>query len=71
MTTTSFRWEQNGAGGEHGAATYFPGMSHEVTVTLPTFEQAHTLSMCIQAAIAQARWAARKGLLTDIGRIEP
>ena len=70
-TTKSMRWEQNGSGGEHGTATYFPGMSHEVTVTLPTFTQAHTLQECIQAAIAHHRWDARRGLLNEIGRIEP
>ena len=68
---TLFRWEQDGAGGEHGTATYFPGMSHEVTVTVATFEQAHTLSMCIQAAIAHHRWDARRELLKQIGGIEP
>lgn len=69
--TAIWRWEQDGAGGEHGTATYFPGKSHEVTLTVATFKEAHTLSMCIQAAIAQARWEARLGLLTQIGRIEP
>lgn len=71
MSKTTFRWGQDGAGGGHGKATYFPGVSHEVTVTLPTFEQAHTSQMCIQAAIAHHRWGARRELLTEISRIEP
>lgn len=71
MSKTTFRWEQDGAGGEHGTATYFPGMSHEVTVIVPTFAEAHTVHMCIDAAIAHARWAARRELLTEISRIEP
>jgi hypothetical protein len=40
-------------------------------VTLPTFEQAHTLQQCIQAAIAHHRWDARRELLKEIGGIEP
>lgn len=66
-----WRWEQDGAGGVHGKATYFPGMSHEVTVTLPTFKDAHTLHLCMEGAISHARWDARRGLLNEIGRIEP
>lgn len=68
---TIWRWEQDGAGGEHGTATYFPGKSHEVTLTIATFKEAHDLHLCIQAAIAHARWDARRGLLNEIGRIEP
>lgn len=68
---TIWRWEQDGSGGEHGTATYFPGMSHEVTVTVATFKQAQTLSMCIQTAIAHQRWDARRELLKQIGGIEP
>ena len=71
MSTTLFRWEQDGAGGEHGTATYFPGMSHEVTVTLPTFAEAHKLCNSIESAIAKARWVARAELLNEIKRIEP
>ena len=70
MTTTSLRWEQDGAGGEHGTATYFAGMSHEVTVTLPTFKEAHLLQWCIEAAIEDARYDARLTLLNEIKRIK-
>ena len=70
-TTTLFRWEQDGAGGEHGTATYFVGRSHEFTLTIRNFKEAHDLHLCIQAAIDYARWDARKGLLNEIGRIEP
>ncbi len=69
--TTPFRWEQDGAGGEHGTATYFPGMSHEFTLTIATFKEAHDLHLCIQAALNHARYWARNGLLSEIGRIEP
>lgn len=70
-TTTLFRWEQDGAGGEHGTATYFPGMSHEVTVTMPTFAEAQKLHLHIEGALAHERWFARRDLLAQIGRIEP
>ena len=72
MTTkTLFRWEQDGSGGEHGTATYFPVVSHEVTVTLPTFKDAQALQMCIEAAMDYARWDARRDLLAQIARITP
>lgn len=70
MTTTSLRWKQ-ATEGEHGTATYFPGMSHEVTVTLPTFKEAHTLQWCIEMAIKDARYDARFMLLNEIKRINP
>lgn len=68
---TLFRWEQDGAGGEHGTATYFVGRSHEFTLTVSTFKDAHDVQLCIQAAIDYARWTARRDLLAQIGRIEP
>lgn len=68
---TQFRWEQDGAGGEHGTATYFVGRSHEVTVPLPTFAEAHKLHEQIEAALTHARYWARNGLLSEIGRIQP
>ena len=67
----NWKWEQDGSGGEHGAATYFPGMSHEVTVTMPTFKEAHFLAICIEGAINHHRWDARRNLLNEISRIEP
>lgn len=70
-TTQLWRWEQDGAGGEHGTATYFPGMSHEITVPMPSFMAAHKLYMCVEAAINHARWDGRKVLLNEISRIEP
>lgn len=68
---TKFRWEQDGSGGEHGTATYFPDTGLEVTVTLPTFKEAHTLQWCIEMAIKDARYDARFGLLNEIKRINP
>ena len=69
--TVLYRWEQDGAGGEHGTATYLPDTPHEVTVHLPNFKESHELHLAIQRAIEQARWDARAGLLAEIGRIKP
>ena len=71
MTKTLFRWEQNGGGGEHGTATYFPGEFHEMTVSMPSFEQAHRLQNCIDAAALHAKLDAHRALLAQIARIEP
>ena len=72
MTTlTTFRWEQDGAGGEHGTATYFPGTPHEISLRIDTFAEAYALEQSIGTALQQQRWDARAGLLADIGRIKP
>lgn len=70
-TTTLWRFEQDGSGGMHGTATYFPGKTHSITLTLPTFELAHTLYMCIEAELRDAKREGRQALLWQIGRIEP
>ena len=71
MSATTFRWEQDGAGGDHGTATYFPGMPHEISLRVETFAEAHELERCIGYALNQQRWDARAGLLADIARIKP
>lgn len=55
----------------HGRATYFVGTVNEMTVNLPSFEQAHALAKAIEAQAKVARYDARYGLLQEIGRIEP
>ena len=54
-----------------GQATYFVGTVNEITVKLPTFEQAHALAKAIEAQAKVTRQDARYGLLQEIGRIEP
>ena len=68
---TTFRWEQDGAGGDHGTATYFPGMPHEISLRVETFAEAHKLERSIGYALNQQRLDARAGLLADIARIKP
>jgi hypothetical protein len=70
-TQTLWRWEQDGLGGDHGTATYFPGTPCEVSVVLPCFMDANDLYAAIHAKIAHARWDARAGLLAEIARIRP
>ena len=71
MSTTTFRWEQDGAGGDHGTATYFPGMPNEISLRVETFAEAHELARCVGYALNQQRWDARAGLLAEIARIKP
>lgn len=70
-TQTVWRWEQDGAGGEHGTATYFPGTPHEAIVSMRCFQDAHDLQLSIEDAIKQARHDARQHLLRQIASIRP
>ena len=71
MSTKTW-WSWSGAREyAHGRATYFCGTVNEVTVSLPSFEQAHALANAIEAQAKDARYDARYGLLQDIARIEP
>jgi hypothetical protein len=72
MTTkVTFRWEQDGAGGEHGMATYFVGTPNEVSLRIDTFAEAHKLDRAIGDSLDQQCRDARSGLLAEIGRIQP
>jgi hypothetical protein len=70
-TQTLWRWEQDGRGGDHGTATYFPDTPYEVTVVLPCFKDANALYTAIAAKVAHTRFDARAGLLAEIARIRP
>ena len=67
----TFRWEQDGAGGAHGMATYFVGTPNEVSLRIDTFADALKLDRAIGHSLDQKRWDARAGLLAEIGRIQP
>lgn len=71
MAKTLMRWEQDGAGGEHGRATYFPDTPREITVVLPCFKDAHALHERIERTVELERQSARAELLAEIGRIRP
>ena len=70
MTKTLFRWEQDGSGGEHGTATYFPDTHREITIRLDTFRDANALGASINSYAKDVRESARAGLLAEIGRIK-
>lgn len=71
MTKNLFRWEQDGHGGDHGTATYFPDTPHEISLRIDSFKEANALYASIEIAMRQTHWDARAGLLAEIGRIKP
>ena len=70
-TKTTFRWEQDGAGGEHGTATFFPDTHRQVRLRIESFREANALAMAINGYAKDVRESARSGLLAEIGRIKP
>ena len=69
--STKTRWKWHGSvEHEHGQTTYFCGTVDEVTVDLPSFDQAYALAKAIEAQAKVARYDARYGLLQEIKRIE-
>lgn len=71
MTTkTLSRWEQDGAGGDHGTLTLCLSVG-DVTVHLPSFAEAHALQQAIQAEMREVRHDARQDLINQIARIQP
>ena len=71
MSKTTFRWEQDGAGGDHGTATFFPETYREVRLRIDTFREANALAMAINGYAKDVRQSARAGLLAEIGRLDP
>lgn len=67
---TTFEWEQDGAGGEHGQAT-FHFQNGSLSLRIDTFREAHALSQAIQAEMREVRHDARQGLINEIARIQP
>jgi hypothetical protein len=70
-TQTLFRWEQDGRGGEHGDATFFPGTIYEVSVQMRNFKEAHMLQLAVEQKLKHTRWDARVAILAEIARIRP
>ena len=70
-TKTTFRWEQDKAGGEHGIATYFPETHRQVQLRIDSFREANALAMAIDGYAKNVRESARAELLAEIGRIKP
>lgn len=70
-TKTTFRWEQDRDGGEHGTATYFPETHLQVQLRIDSFREANALAMAIDGYEKNVRKSARAGLPAEIGRIKP
>ena len=69
---TQWWWKWHGSvERERGQVTYFCGTVNEVTMNLPSFEQAHALAKAIEAQAKVTRYDARYELLQEIKRIEP
>ena len=70
--TISFRWEQDGAGGDNGTVDFvFPASGKTVTVPMYTFKGAHELHCAIQAEMTAARYAGRVSMLNEVARTVP
>ena len=65
--TETFRWEQDGAGGDNGMATFsLTASKQSVTVPMYSFKKAHELHCAIQAELVAARYAARRLALDEV-----
>ena len=62
---TTFRWEQDGAGGDHGTAQYF-FLGGSVTLRIDTFAKAFELNQAIALERENVTYEARKTLLREI-----
>ena len=67
--TIQFRWEQDGAGGDDGKATYFVGTDYEITVRLDTFKAAFDLENVINAAREVSRKSGQSDLSAQIRKL--
>ena len=66
----TFRWEQDGAGGDHGTATYY-FMGGSVTLQMASFKKAFELNEAINIEREDVAIEARRELLREIARIKP
>ena len=70
-STDCWRWEQDGAGGDNGLATFFPGTNQEITVPLCDFRIAYNLHQAVAAQIkAKAAAAARQVRMDLLNHLE-
>ena len=67
--TIQFRWEQDGAGGDDGKATYFVDTDYEITVRLDTFKAAFDLENVINAAREVSRKSGQSDLSAQIRKL--
>lgn len=66
MVSIEWRWEQDGAGGDNGLATFFPGTNQEITVPMCNFRTAHDLYQAVAAQIKAKEAAAARQVRMDL-----
>ena len=69
-SSDTFRWEQDGAGGDHGTATYY-FMGGTVMLQIGTFAKAFEMHQAIELERKNIATEARRELLREIARIKP
>lgn len=65
-----FQWEQDGAGGDNGTATYAFDTCR-ISVRMYTFKEAFELGQAIGDAIREARYDGRVSMLNEVARTQP
>lgn len=71
QTPCTCHWEQDGAGGEHGMATFFPNNDYAISVRMENFKAAHSLLTAIERRMSDVRESSRAGLFAEINRLKP
>ncbi len=72
MTTkTLFRWEQDGAGGDHGTLVLWPETRREMRLIVADFKTANELGMGINGVTKEAFEAGRRSMQAEVARIIP
>jgi hypothetical protein len=70
-TKTLFRWEQDGAGGDHGTLILWPGQRREMRLIVADFKTANDLGMSINGVTKEAFEAGRRSMQAEVARITP
>ena len=70
-TVTLFRWEQDGAGGDHGTLTLWPDTPRELRLVVQDFRTAHALEKAIRDAENAAYEAGFERLKRHIQKVTP
>lgn len=66
---TVWRWEQDGAGGDHGTLTLWPGTADEVSLTVADFRTARLLADAVERRTTAAYVAGKDALRRAIERL--
>ena len=67
---TLFRWEQDGAGGDHGTLVLWPETSREMRLVITDFATANRLGMAINGIEKDEFRKGRQSMLDEIARLK-